>query len=79
VFDYLRPGFDLPVERERRRLTGNDDAIGADDLYPDAIPCLEALRSAGYRTAIVGNTPASLEKTVRELGLRADVIDSSES
>ena len=31
----------------------------ADDLYPDALPCLAALRAGGYRVAVVANQPAA--------------------
>lgn len=47
-----------------------------DDWYPDALPCLERLRAAGYRICASGNTPSSVEH-----GLRAhfDAVASSES
>ena len=33
-----------------------------DDWYPDARPCLERLRAAGYRVCACGNTPAFVEQ-----------------
>jgi FMN phosphatase YigB (HAD superfamily) len=48
-----------------------------DDLYPDAIPCLEATRAAGLRVGIVGNQTEALERWARESALPADVISSS--
>jgi HAD superfamily hydrolase (TIGR01549 family) len=50
-----------------------------DDLYPDAIPCLEELRSAGLRVGIVGNQSATLERWARAAELPADLISSSAS
>ena len=50
-----------------------------EDLYPDATPCLEALRSAGLRVGIVGNQSATLERWARSAELPADVISSSAS
>jgi HAD superfamily hydrolase (TIGR01509 family) len=47
----------------------------ADELYPDALPCLDRLRAAGYRVAAVGNTPAETEELLRE---HVDVLGSSE-
>ena len=47
------------------------------DLYPDAIPCLEAVRALGLRVGIVGNQTAALERWAREAALPADVISSS--
>jgi HAD superfamily hydrolase (TIGR01509 family) len=48
-----------------------DDA----DWYPDAGPCLDRLRSAGYRVCAVGNTPEFVEEG---LGRRVEVLGSSE-
>ncbi|MGH3104738.1 MAG: HAD family hydrolase [Gaiellaceae bacterium] len=49
------------------------------DFYPDALPCLEALRSAGYFVGIAGNQTARLEQWTREQSLPVDVIASSAS
>lgn len=51
--------------------------IGADDLYPDALPTLRALRSAGYVVAIAGNQPAGAEEQLRAAGVGLDVVASS--
>ena len=40
----------------------------SDDLYPDAIACLEAMRALGLRVGIVGNQPAAIERWAREAG-----------
>jgi HAD superfamily hydrolase (TIGR01509 family) len=45
-----------------------------DELYPDALPCLDALRSAGLRVAAVGNTPREAEDALRP---HVDVLGSS--
>lgn len=50
-----------------------------DDLYPDALPCLAAVRSAGYRVGLAGNQSAALEAWARSEGLPVDVIGSSAS
>lgn len=47
------------------------------DLYPDAIGCLEALRAAGYRTGIAGNQPAQWAEHVRAMHLPVDVVGCS--
>ena len=44
------------------------------ELYADALPCLDALRAAGYRLGAVGNTPATVEEQLRE---HVDVVGSS--
>jgi FMN phosphatase YigB (HAD superfamily) len=48
------------------------------DLYPDALSCLEALRTLGLRVGIVGNQTAELERWARG-SLPADVVASSSS
>jgi HAD superfamily hydrolase (TIGR01549 family) len=45
------------------------------DFYPDALPCLETLRAAGYVVGVVGNTGTQAEELVRRY---ADVVGSSE-
>ena len=51
----------------------------SDDLYPDAIACLESVRALGLRVGIVGNQPELMERWAREQALPADVISSSAS
>jgi HAD superfamily hydrolase (TIGR01509 family) len=45
-----------------------------DDFYPDALPCLERLRSEGRRVGAVGNTPAATEALLRK---HVDFVGSS--
>lgn len=49
-----------------------------DDLYPDAIPSLDALRAAGYRVAIIANQPAERTAELRALGIEAEVMAMSD-
>lgn len=51
----------------------------ADDLYPDALPAMAALRRRGYRLAVIGNQPASRSDELRALGVEAEVIAMSEA
>jgi len=50
-----------------------------DDLYPDAIDCLERVRSLDLLVGVVGNQTEALERWAREAVLPADVISSSAS
>jgi len=50
-----------------------------DDLYPDALECLQGVRDRGLKVGIVGNQTAALETWARESALPADVISSSAS
>jgi FMN phosphatase YigB (HAD superfamily) len=79
LFQYLRPGMDFPAEREKMLAARGFPELGMGDLYPDAAACLEALGAAGLRVGLVGNQPSAMEGVLRDLGLRAEVIASSES
>ena len=50
----------------------------AEDLYPDALPALEALRE-NHRLAIIANQPAIRGEQLREIGVEADVMAMSEA
>lgn len=54
-------------------------AYSVDDLYPDALDCLERVRSLDLLVGIVGNQTEALERWAREAVLPADVISSSAS
>ena len=61
------------------RRPGHDLSYELDDLYPDALACLEAVRGLGLRVGIVGNQPELMERWARDEALPADVISSSAS
>jgi HAD superfamily hydrolase (TIGR01549 family) len=48
------------------------------DLYPDAVPCLDALRDVGLRVGLAGNQSPVLERWTRET-LDVSAIGSSAS
>ncbi len=78
VFDAVKPGFDFKAARAQRDAEGRKFVIGPQDFYADAAPCLAALKAKGYFIGIVGNQPASAEPMLRESGLTADFIATSE-
>jgi FMN phosphatase YigB (HAD superfamily) len=49
------------------------------DLYPDALECLERMRSAGLFVGIAGNQTAALEAWARSSELPVDVVTGSVS
>lgn len=51
----------------------------AEDLYPDALAAIAALRAKGYRLAVIGNQPASRSEELRALGVDVEVIAMSEA
>jgi FMN phosphatase YigB (HAD superfamily) len=65
--------------RERPDGWWHDISYDLADLYPDAIPCLEAMRALGLRVGIIGNQTEALERWARESALPANVISSSAS
>lgn len=79
VFEHFRPGLDLEVETRARQAAGWTYRFDPDDFYPDALPCLIALRGAGYRIGVAGNQPAAAEAALQAAGVPADFIASSAS
>jgi HAD superfamily hydrolase (TIGR01549 family) len=75
--DYRALWGHLGIERPERWWQGFTYRL--DDLYPDALACLERFRSLGLRVGIVGNQTSELERWAREAELPADVISSSAS
>ncbi len=51
----------------------------AEDLYPDAVPCLQRVRAAGMLVGIAGNQNAALEAWARSSDLPVDVVTGSAS
>jgi FMN phosphatase YigB (HAD superfamily) len=78
VFAAVKPGFDFKAARAAREAEGKTFVIGPHDLYADAAPALKALKALGYFIGIVGNQPFSAELMLRESGLPADFIATSE-
>lgn len=71
----------LGVEDWARREPEVQAAYGGftgDDLYPDALSSVRALRDAGRRVAVIGNQPASRSAELRALGVDADVMAMSD-
>jgi FMN phosphatase YigB (HAD superfamily) len=76
AFRAIRPGFDLGAERRARAAAGVPDEPRLGDLYPDALPCLEAVAAAGHVVGAAGNTSVEIERFLRA-HCRADFVASS--
>lgn len=50
-----------------------------EDLYPDALRTIAALRDAGHRISIVANQPARREAELRAIGVEAEVMAMSDA
>jgi FMN phosphatase YigB (HAD superfamily) len=77
VFEIFRPDIDVSNARKLRAAGGWTYDFIAQDLYPDAVPCLTALREQGYKVLIAGNQPIESEAALARLDLPADLIASS--
>jgi len=77
VFELFRPGLDVDAEARRLHVAGRSDWVSLDDLYPDAVPCLQALAGAGYRLAIAANQPAPTAATLRQLPIEFELVATS--
>ncbi|HET9895409.1 MAG TPA: HAD family hydrolase [Streptosporangiaceae bacterium] len=78
VFQHFRPGFDLEKERQARLDAGIGEFLNGHDLYPDARPCLAALREAGYFVGVAGNQTERAGRLLRGLNLPCDVLATSD-
>jgi HAD superfamily hydrolase (TIGR01549 family) len=77
VFEIFRPDLEFSKVRQMRAAQGYEYDFHAGDLYPDAIPCLSALKSRGFKVLIAGNQPIEAEAALARLQVPADVIASS--
>lgn len=78
VFQHFRPGFDVGTERKLRHEAGHPEGVGEENLYPDARPCLSALKEMGLVVALAGNQTQEVGITLRALGLPVDALLTSE-
>jgi hypothetical protein len=69
--------FLLQAERRARAAAGRPEHYGPDDLYPDAGPCLAALKDMGLCMGLAGNQTHELGSALRSLGLPVEVIATS--
>jgi HAD superfamily hydrolase (TIGR01549 family) len=62
------------------RLPAVESAYGgfqAQDLYPDALPSMAALRAAGFRLAVIANQPEQRTAELAAIGVEADAMAMS--
>ena len=67
------------IGTERPSGCWNGLTYSLDDLYPDAIGCLERVRALGLRVGIAGNQTEAMERWARDAILPVDVVSSSAS
>ena len=79
VFPIFRPDLDVRAARRERLASGKEDWRFPDDLYPDVLDTLRAVRAAGYRIGIAGNQPDGADEALHGAGIDVDLIGSSAS
>jgi FMN phosphatase YigB (HAD superfamily) len=72
----IKPGASFEEERAAKEAAGQAWGFGI-DLYPDAEPCLRALRDEGWRVVVGGNQPVAVQELIERHGLPVDAIVSS--
>ena len=78
TFQVFRPGFQLDKARQERVEAGQPEWFGEEDLYPDVRPSLTRLRADGLWVGIAGNQTVRAGGILRDLGLPADMIATSD-
>lgn len=77
VFDRFRPGFDLVSAQQELDARSKRYRHEERDLYPDACPCLDALRRSGCFVGIAGNQPREARDELTAMRLGVDAITTS--
>jgi HAD superfamily hydrolase (TIGR01549 family) len=80
AFEIVRPGLDIEAEEAAWAADDPDGlrtGFDADDLYPDVVPALTALRAAGLRLVVAGNQPAQALDALKAMDLPVDEIRNS--
>ncbi|GAA2471536.1 HAD family hydrolase [Winogradskya humida] len=77
AFQYVKPGFDLVVERQRREQAGVGEQIEDHDLYPDVRQALSELRRRGVWVGVAGNQTVRAGQLLRGLDLPVDDLATS--
>lgn len=73
----LRPDIDVDAESSALRAGGQSWHASAEDLYPDALPCLQQLAALGYRLGVAANQPAEVADAVRSFGVDLELVGMS--
>lgn len=74
VFDWL----DIPSWREHSAaVEARHGGFSAVDLYPDALPTIDAIRARDVKVALIANQPAIRADQLRALGIAPDVMAMS--
>jgi FMN phosphatase YigB (HAD superfamily) len=76
AFELIRPGFDYDGEVAAFHADG-EGRLRTDDLYPDALPTIEALKNEGFLLGVVGNQPSGATNCLADAGIKLDLLTTS--
>jgi FMN phosphatase YigB (HAD superfamily) len=79
VFELFAPGRDVDAEFQDLVAAGGFPLIARDDLYADALPCLQALAADGYRLGIAANQPAEAAEALRAVSIDLELMAMSDA
>jgi FMN phosphatase YigB (HAD superfamily) len=79
VFELFRPDIDVAAEAARMTAAGRPTIFSLDDLYPDAVPTMHALRAAGYRLALAANQPRAAADVLAAMDVTFDLVAMSDA
>ena len=77
AFRIFRPDIDLKKETQARIENGFYPAFELADLYPDALPTLQALKRSGLRVGVAGNQPAGFTSCLSDADVELDLLTTS--
>jgi FMN phosphatase YigB (HAD superfamily) len=78
VLGLFQPGIDVDAEARRMTAAGLPTVFSLDDLYPDAVPTMRALRSAGYRLGLAANQPIAAGGVLAAIDVPIDLVAMSD-
>ena len=79
VFELFARGRDVDAEYRELLTAGGFPLITAEDLYPDALPCLQSLAADGYRLGIAANQPSATADVIARLPVALEVVGMSDA
>jgi HAD superfamily hydrolase (TIGR01549 family) len=72
LLELVRPDLDFATAMRERPAA--ERVFSLRDFYPDARPCLEAVRARGYRVGIAANQPVEADALLRGAGLPVEWV-----
>ena len=75
--ELFRPGLDVDAERRILEAERGFAFVTAEDLYPDALDCLQRLAADGYRLGVAANQPSATASVIEGVGIELELVAMS--